>query len=432
MLYNKEKAKGCSYMQDSKLKVIELFAGVGGFRLGLEKANPDLFEVVWGNQWEPSRKAQDAFDCYKHNFKDGINSNEDITTVSNDAFADLEPNLVVGGFPCQDYSVARSLSGEKGLQGKKGVLFWEIKRVIESTNPKYILLENVDRLLKSPSSQRGRDFAVMLATFRDLDYTVEWRVINAADYGFAQRRRRVFIFAYKNGISFGQAQSNFSEDQIVYNEGFFAKPFPVEFEPYKNRISSVTLPDDIVSISETFSFGFHTAGYMKDGYVFTTQVIPKEEKAITLREILINEDDVDEKFYLSEAAIEKFAYLRGPKKIERKTADGHVYQFSEGGMSPTDDLDKPGRTMLTSEGSTNRSTHIVEVNGRKRFLTPLECERLNGFDDNWTNTMSDRMRYFCMGNALVVGLIERMGHRIEEIERTNKLAEIQLEFALQS
>jgi DNA (cytosine-5)-methyltransferase 1 len=418
-------------MQNSKIKVIELFAGVGGFRLGLQKANPELFEVVWGNQWEPARKAQDAFDCYVHNFDSGIHSNEDITKVSDETFVDLEPNLIVGGFPCQDYSVARTLSGEKGLQGKKGVLFWEIKRVIENTQPKYVLLENVDRLLKSPSSQRGRDFAVMLATFRDLDYTVEWRVINAAEYGFAQKRRRVFIFAYKNGIAFEQQQSNHSEDQIVFNEGFFAKPFPVENEPYQDRITSVTLPTDIVSLSESFSFGFHTAGYMKDGEVFTTQVIPVEQKPITLRDILIEETEVEEKFYLSEAQIEKFAYLRGPKKIERISADGHLYQFSEGGMSPTDDLDKPGRTMLTSEGSTNRSTHIIEVNGRKRFLTPLECERLNGFDDNWTNTMSDRMRYFCMGNALVVGLIELMGKRIEEIEKANIQTEVQLELSLQ-
>jgi DNA (cytosine-5)-methyltransferase 1 len=419
-------------MRDSKIKVIELFAGVGGFRLGLRKANPEFFEVVWGNQWEPSRKAQDAFDCYVNNFNTGIHSNEDITKVPNETFVDLEPNLIVGGFPCQDYSVARTLSGEKGIQGKKGVLFWEIKRVIENTQPKYVLLENVDRLLKSPSSQRGRDFAVMLATFRDLDYTVEWRVINAADYGFAQRRRRVFIFAYKNGIAFEQEQNNYSEDQIVYNEGFFAKPFQVENEPYKNRINTVTLPTDIVSLSDNFSFGFHTAGYMKNGKVFTTQVIPLEEKPTTLSDILIDESEVDEKFYLSDSISKKFEFLRGPKKIERKTSAGHVYQFSEGGMSPTDDLDKPGRTMLTSEGSTNRSTHIIEVNGRKRFLTPLECERLNGFEDNWTSNMSDRMRYFCMGNALVVGLIERMGKRIEEIEKVNIKTDVQLELSLQS
>src|SRR5699024_5905062 len=130
------------------------------------------------------------------------------------------PDLIVGGFPCQDYSVARSLSGEKGIQGKKGVLFWEIARAIENTHPKYVLLENVDRLLKSPSSQRGRDFAVMLATFQHFDYSVEWRVINAADYGFPQRRRRVFIFAYKNDLSFEQSQKDIKAEDIVFEKGF--------------------------------------------------------------------------------------------------------------------------------------------------------------------------------------------------------------------
>ena len=414
--------------QIKKLRVIELFAGVGGFRLGLQKANHELFEVVWGNQWEPSRKAQDAFDCYARNFDTGIHSNEDITKVSDDTFHDLRADLLVGGFPCQDYSVARSKSGEQGIQGKKGVLFWEIKRVIENTHPKYVLLENVDRLLNSPSSQRGRDFAVMLATFRDLNYSVEWRVINAAEYGMAQRRRRVFIFAYRNGISFDNNQKVFSPDDIVFNEGFFAKPFPVEKEPYKNRISSVELPSDIVEISDEFSYGFHNSGYMREGKVFTAHLSPTLEEPIPLKDILIDEEAVPEKFYLTDANSEKFAYLRGPKKIERKTADGHVYHFSEGGMSPTDDLDKPGRTMLTSEGSINRSTHIVEVDGKKRFLTPVECERLNGFPDNWTAGMNDRMRYFCMGNALVVDLIERMGIRIEEIEKANEVHEIQMEF----
>src|SRR5699024_9873088 len=196
--------KGVRIMNSlNKLNVIELFAGVGGFRVGLERANPDFFKTVLGNQWEPSRKAQDAYACYNKHFP-GNNSNEDIANINENTFKNLNPDLVVGGFPCQDYSVARSLSGEKGLQGKKGVLFWEIARVLEATNPKYVLLENVDRLLKSPSNQRGRDFAVMLATLRDLDYSVEWRMINAADYGMSQRRRRVFIFAYKNSTVFNK------------------------------------------------------------------------------------------------------------------------------------------------------------------------------------------------------------------------------------
>lgn len=404
---------------NNTIRVIELFAGVGGFHQGMKQASSDFFDVVWANQWEPSRKAQDAFECYKKHFPDSNPSNKDIATESNEKFKEINADLVVGGFPCQDYSVARTLSGEKGIQGKKGVLFWEIKRVIENTKPKYVLLENVDRLLKSPASQRGRDFSVMLATFRDLGYNVEWRVINAAEYSFAQRRRRVFIFAYKKDEPFGQSQCNYTEKEIVLKEGFFAKEFPVHPEPYKDRISpeAMELPKDLVYISDTFSFDFYTAGIMKNGKVFAVHVDPILEKPKTLGSILIDESLVDDKFYLTPEAEEKFNYLRGPKKIERTNADGHKYIFSEGGMSAIDELDKPGRTMLTSEGSINRSTHIVEVNGRKRFLTPFECEKLNGFPDDWTAGMTDRMRYFCMGNALVVGLIEKMGKRIEEIEK---------------
>ncbi len=411
------------------LNVVELFAGVGGFRLGLERANKDVFKTVWANQWEPSRKVQHAYECYASHFETGVDefSNKDISTVPNEHFANLEIDLLVGGFPCQDYSVARSLSGEKGLEGKKGVLFWEIKRVLENSHPKYVLLENVDRLLKSPSKQRGRDFAIMLATFRDLNYIVEWRVINAAEYGAAQKRRRVFIFAYKDHLDLASRQSSFSPDEIVFKEGFFAKTFPVKREPYKDRLSTVLLPRDILQISDEFSFGFHTAGIMIGNNILTAHTEVLNEKFIPLKDILLDESEVEEKYYLSESAVEKFAYLRGPKKIERTSANGHKYIFSEGGMSPTDELDGPGRTMLTSEGTVNRSTHIVEVNGRKRFLTPLECERLNSFDDNWTAGMPDRMRYFCMGNALVVDLIAKMGKTIMEIDKQETVYVNQIE-----
>lgn len=414
---------------NNTIRVMELFAGVGGFRLGLEKANPFLFDITWANQWEPSRKTQHAFDCYTRNFKNGVHSNEDIATISNETFEQVAPDLIVGGFPCQDYSVARSLSGEQGIQGKKGVLFWEIKRALEHSHPKYVLLENVDRLLKSPSSQRGRDFAVMLATFRDLNYTVEWRVINAAEYGFAQRRRRVFIFAYKNGISFSNNQEQLTNEEIVYQEGFFAKPFPIKSEPVKNRVNQKSLPDDIVKISDEFSFEFHTAGVMRHGKIYTIHADPVIQEATPLKDILLDENLVDEKFYLTSEIAEKMNYLRGPKKIERTSATGHKYVFSEGGMSPTDLLNLPGRTMLTSEGSVNRSSHIVEIDDRKRFLTPIECERLNGFPDDWTSGMTDRMRYFCMGNALVVDLVEIMGNRIAEIEDSTSTTDVQIELS---
>lgn len=412
----------------NNLNVVELFAGVGGFRVGLEHADKELFDTVWANQWEPSKKAQDAFDCYNAHFPSSVNCNDDIAKVSNKTFEDMNIDLVVGGFPCQDYSVARSLSKEKGIEGKKGVLFWEIKRIVEVSHPKYILLENVDRLLKSPSKQRGRDFSIMLATFRDLGYIVEWRVINAAEYGTAQRRRRIFIFAYDKSLAFAERQLKKSTAEILLKDGFFASTFPVKEEIYKGRDAQVELPQDIVEISDEFSYGYHPAGIMIDGKVHTIHTETLNPQAIPLGDILQDESEVDEKFYLNEAQIEKFAYLRGPKKIERTSIDGHSYVFSEGGMSPTDLLELPGRTMLTSEGTTNRSTHIVEVNGRKRFLTPIECERLNGFPDNWTATMGNRMRYFCMGNALVTHLIEKMGLTIKQIEaeETHDIAQISM------
>ncbi|MDM5211014.1 DNA (cytosine-5-)-methyltransferase [Peribacillus sp. NJ4] len=397
------------------INAIELFAGVGGFRLGLEAAKG--FDVVWGNQWEPSKKSQDAFECYARQFDKGVHSNEDITTVDEMMFVNKGIELIVGGFPCQDYSVARGLSGEKGIQGKKGVLFWEIMRLVDGIRPKYILLENVDRLLKSPSKQRGRDFSIMLASFRDMNYSVEWRVVNAAEYGQAQRRRRVFIFAIRNDTPYVISRSNEGEAAMLHERGFFANAFPVKLEiSSKHKPDCFMMEEDLLEISDSFSKTYLNAGIMRNGKVYTEQLVPIEEKPRMLGEIL--QSGVDEKYYLNANAIEKFKDFKGPKKIERIAATGHKYTFSEGGMAFPDALDKPGRTMVTSEGTVNRSSHVVEDPETKRFriLTPVECERLNGFPDHWTEGMSERMRYFCMGNALVVGLIERMAKRILEIE----------------
>ena len=133
--------------------VVELFAGVGGFRCGFNHVSlkdgivheEDNWDFVWANQWEPSTKSQAAFDCYVERFGESENHvNEDIATVDKKTI----PNhtLLVGGFPCQDYSVARSLSGGKGIEGKKGVLWWQIAEVLEEKQPPFVLLENVDRL----------------------------------------------------------------------------------------------------------------------------------------------------------------------------------------------------------------------------------------------------------------------------------------------
>jgi len=421
------------------MNVLELFAGVGGFRIGLENANPDYFRTLWSNQWEPSRKSQDAFEVYNYHFPDSENINISIADITDEQFAEMNADMIVGGFPCQDYSVARSKKNEQGIEGQKGVLFWEIVRATRIIRPRFLILENVDRLLKAPSKQRGRDFAIMLTAFNNLGYSVEWRVINAADYGRSQRRRRVFFFIYRNDIPFAlQMDQRFEEqeqvfdenryDDYIFHEGLFATQFPIMNTPVKKRHVYYELPEDIVEVSDNFSGTVWNTGVMRHGRYYSIDTAPNYDgEPITLGEILQNEEEVPEKFFINNPAkLEKFQYLRGPKRIERTSADGHTYIYSEGGMSPTDDLNLPGRTMLTSEGTVNRSTHFLNVNGRYRLITPVEAERLQDFPDNWTalkrlsdgtvTEVSDKMRMFFMGNALVTDIVRKIGEFIVEID----------------
>ena len=191
--------------------VCELFAGVGGFRLGLERLNSG-WETKWFSQWEPGAKTQWAHDCYVSHFGDCRNkynecrTGEDISLINKDSIPDH--NLLVGGFPCQDYSVAHTLASSKGIEGKKGVLWWQIRDTLIAKEPSFCIFENVDRLLKSPAKQRGRDFGIILSCLADLGYSAEWRVVNAAEYGAAQRRRRTFIFAYKNNTVYAKKYQN--------------------------------------------------------------------------------------------------------------------------------------------------------------------------------------------------------------------------------
>lgn len=397
-------------MARKTFKVVELFAGVGGFRIGLEKNG---WEVVFGNQWEPGKNVQHAYDCYISHFKKGIHLNDNISLVPLDKIPSHD--LLVGGFPCQDYSVASTLANSKGIQGKKGVLWWEINKIVESKKPKFILLENVDRLLKSPAKQRGRDFCIILACLNSLGYSVEWRVINAAEYGEIQRRRRTFIFATKEKKIINKLY-NGSDESVLNNKGFFASTFPVQKE-FKGKIKSYDIPSDLLQVSDSFTALFENSGYCYDFKCITAKtVVDYKGPFKLLRDILV--DNPDEKYYLSKEKIEKFNYLKGSKHIKRKAKNGHEYTYSEGPIANPDYLDRAARTMLTSEGSVNRSTHIIKdpITNRTRILTPIECERLNGFPDDWTLTgMTERTRYFCMGNALVIPLIEKMGLAIKKL-----------------
>jgi len=399
-----------------KIRVVELFAGVGGFRIGLEGAS-DAYETIWNNQWEPSTQHQDASLVYRARFGSKGHSNKDINLVRT---ADI-PNhdLLVGGFPCQDYSVAATLSKSGGIEGKKGVLWWQIYRILQEkgdNRPQYVFFENVDRLLNSPATQRGRDFAIILASLSDLGYIVEWRIINAADYGMPQRRRRTYIVDYRQDSIVAQ-KINQMEDWVEF-DGVMAQAFP--FRVKEDTLSFFNIEGSIQDVSANFNKEKRDSPFGNAGLMMNLKVYSIDAEAVydgpcqTLGGNLVDETFVPEEFFISEEDLPKWQYEKGAKKIKRVSKEGFEYVFSEGGMAFPDNLDKPSRTMITGEGGTapSRFKHVVRTpSGRYRRLIPIELERLNMFPDNHTfhQEVSDGRRAFLMGNALVCGIIEQIG-----------------------
>lgn len=397
------------------IRTVELFAGVGGFRLGLESAS-DRFKVIWANQWEPSMREQYAFECYTAHFgSQKYHVCQDIAKAKIDV---PDHDLLVGGFPCQDYSIMKKNSA--GIEGTKGALWWQIDDILREKRPKYVLLENVDRLIRSPAKQSGRDFSIILRCLYEKGYAVEWRVINAADYGYAQRRRRTFIVVYHNQTEIFR---NFAETvcvqglksmhKHVMENGILAKAFSVQSHSRSYVESWIDELEyaDISTVSRNQRVYLYNAGVMMNGRIYSVDVTPQRVEATPLKDIL-ETDPVDEHYFLRTEDMPRWTYCKGAKREKRQRRDGSQYYFSEGSVQFPESLNKPSRTMLTSESQVGRTSHVVRdpMTDCLRVLTPIECERLNGFPDDWTDTgMPERMRYFCMGNALVVPLVKRIG-----------------------
>ncbi|MFX0556074.1 DNA (cytosine-5-)-methyltransferase [Maribacter sp. CXY002] len=400
-----------------KLKVIELFAGVGGFRLGLEQARG--YEVVWSNQWEPSTKTQHASMVYEARFGPENHSNSDISEVETKNIP--EADLLVGGFPCQDYSVATTLQNSKGLIGKKGVLWWSIHKILSEMKnpPKYLFLENVDRLLKSPSNQRGRDFAIMLKSLDELGYAVEWRVINAAEYGMPQRRRRIFFIGYHKSTPIYKEIKKIKAAIWLHHNGIIAKAFPVANTSQSG--SSFSIEEDLITISNTFNKGEKLSPFMNTGLFIEGKVHTHKTSAVydgkkTVLGDILQSETVSDDFLIPNKDIEKWTYLKGAKKEIRTSKNGFTYNYSEGGMIFPDALDNASRTIITGEGgkSPSRFKHVVPSKKGLRRLTPIELERLNMFPDNHTHLegITDTKRAFFMGNALVVGVVQKIAEKL--------------------
>lgn len=407
--------------KNNRLKVVELFAGVGGFRIGLEgyPQKDAHYKTIWNNQWEPATKKQHASEVYISRFGSKGHSNVDIAKVPTKQIPNHD--LLVGGFPCQDYSVARILSKAVGIKGKKGVLWWEIHRILKEkgkSSPSYIMLENVDRLLKSPASQRGRDFAIMLSSLNKLGYIVEWRIVNAADYGMPQRRRRIFIMGYKTGTPIYKKIVKLKKvSDWIKKEGVIVSAFPIKSVVKKE--DNFLISKDLLNISSSFNkkgslkSPFFNTGIAIKQQIYTIETVPEYNgKRIFIKNILVKEKYVPPEFFINDKDIKKWLYLKNAKKEPRKSKDGHTFFYTEGSMIFPDSINKPSRTIVTGEGgpTPSRFKHVIKTSsGKLRRLTPIELERLCMFPDNHTLGQTDSRRAFFMGNALVVGVIDKLG-----------------------
>ncbi len=325
-----------------RIKMAELFAGVGGFREAVEHSPlKNHFEVSWSNQWEPSESTkhgdlQNANRVYIAKFGKHGHYTDDIHLITDSEkklpkdIADIQ--MLVGGFPCQDYSVAKPKNAAKGIRGPKGVLWWSIERILRDVRPNYVLLENVDRLINSPSANRGRDFAVILKGLDSLGYIVEWRIVNAADYGFPQKRRRIFILAYQKDSPAAKKinATKLATDEAIDSKGLMALGLPCRPDSEKSCF-------DLTEYSSDNELGakykapagkspFFTAGFVINGKVWTKVVkaiTPK--KTTSLGQILLSPDKDtlpanSASFRVAPDVLPKWAYAKGRKNEPRRKA----------------------------------------------------------------------------------------------------------------
>ena len=419
------------------MKIVELFAGVGGFRIGFENASKK-YNTVLANQWEPSTKIQHAANVYRKQFGDDVLINEDINVLLEQDYPFPNHDILVGGFPCQDFSVANTLARSKGLEGTKGNLWYAIADLIERKRPKYCLFENVNRLLLSPALERGRDFAYMLTTLNDMGYGVEWMVIDASAYGFPQKRKRVFFMCYRNDTKhFKNLKKNHSsviKDAFPFTKKDSSKK-QLSF-PLTNYLGSGSAVDVLKNFNpapkktkSAYKYKspkkFYQYGTCIDRDYDTYDIIPEFSGKYTMLGDVIEKDNIPDEYYVNKTALKAWKKEKGGYTRTRTTKEGFTYDISFGKMDLYDRLDEPSRTIITAEGgkSVSRMKHLIQTeDGRSRRLIPLELERLNMFPDNFTKIgidnngeeydLLDTRRAFLMGNAMVTGIVQKIGSKL--------------------
>ena len=432
------------------LNVASMFSGIGSMRLAFEndclgfdadagwlwEPRVSPWSFCWSNQWEPpvreDRNVQHAYDIYTRRFGLAGAVNADIVQyLDYPDFYDVSfpdsIDLLVAGFPCQDYSIVNV--GRGGIEGKKGVLWWQIYRVLSERSPRMFLFENVDNLIFSPNaSHRGRDFAIMLSSLRSLGYSLEWRVVNSADCGVPQARNRIFIFGSLDDLWSG-------DRKFVLDSAF---PGINIFDGF------LDLPEDLVEITESFKHRFSRMGRLVDGRVELWRFEPEQVDHMPLSDVLQGLSVVASRFPHCVVKPEKIDF-DSPVKGTWNYAKSVSSLDGSGPMAFPDPVDRPSRTLTTKCGEVSpmRETMLIfqpldgldeslfsrgkyqplDVDGVPmlfRTLSPVELERVMTFPDDWTlngrlSEIPRSYRAFVLGNSCPPLEIVRIRDAIESV-----------------
>ena len=356
-----------------KLRFISLFAGIGGFDLGFERAGMQCVAQV-----EKEKKSLKTLSCHWPD----VPRFDDVCTVGKHNLPECD--VICGGFPCQDLSIAGKRSG---LAGKRSCLFYEMGRITNELRPSILVWENVGGLL---NSNRGIDFLSVLSELDRIGYCGGWTVLDARFFGVAQRRRRVFgVFVRRDIAEMGRYVGN---GELPDGAGIpsvagkiLAFPNRLRWNPKTGRSPRQENRPDIAGCLKT-SNPTRGASCVNNNHIITTGTLTARAMQSYGREM------VEEGFTIA-------------------------FSHSDNGRDSTVNLSPTLRASNNANSNQSGNGHLSVVNVQKkvRRITPVECERLQGFPDDWTKMNSDSTRYSQLGNAVAVLVVEWIGKGIVSV-----------------
>lgn len=385
------------------MKFIDLFAGIGGFRYGLQKVEIEsesssdnesgasqhgqrAFHCVWSNEWDKY-----ANQIYTKHF--GECDSRDIRTIDTKDIPDHD--LLCAGFPCQSFSIA----GKRlGFEDTRGTMFFEIARIIRDKRPRYFLLENVKGLL---SHDEGKTFQTILGVLSDLGYEYQWQVLNSKNFGVPQNRERVFIIGHLRETSrpevFPIGESYSISHQTKYAE-----------QAGRSRISS-TIDARYGSLRNAGETYLHYIGGIKGKRDMWLKDNKQNSRNFSQGQRVYSSDGIASTIAGNAGGLGGKTGLYAipvltPDRMEKR----------QNGRRFKNDGD-PAFTL------TSQDKHGVYDGLNIRRLTPIECERLQGFPDNWTEGISDTQRYKCLGNAVTTLVITEIGRKLIQTREVNQI-----------